>query len=438
MLTGMAGRAVNRYLANRFAQVAASEANDPSAIYRLLLAMEEQGVEALISNASSNDLRIAERARHVLFVRIDTWLSELAKKDPAELSNRLNHFLKKLEAASPELTQTGKKWANQIAYRILQIAPQLRVQDRGIVISSIDELLETLERTPDRLEIEFEVTEVPSLAKSLKDKMLKAIPDEPRSLQEDSTLGIVSLPMATEQFQVESPRTPTDYTIRTVPNEVTDLSPEPWQPNWQSKGSLERQPLTQLEDKPRESETDQLDPNIHFDSLQDLLPIEIAQLDDRQLLSLLMENAEKLAVSNSPAPRASGPSDRTRFGQEPPEPEVVTPEGERLYALRLALTERGYSTVQLDQIRLFLSNNEEDRLRLVENLMVSYSGDHSRLLLQLASDPSPEVRVAALSMLGSSSQRVLVEAAWNRSLRDSDPRVAALADGLQARLENQF
>lgn len=434
-ITGLIGRGVNGYLAGRFAKVAATSEQDPQAVYELLLAMEEEGVKALVQNASSNDPRIANKARNILFVRIDTWLSELSSRDPAELSKRLNQLLNEIEQVAPELTESGRKWSDQIAYRLLQIAPRLRVKDRGVLISAVDDLFATFERIPVRPELSIESPKELTVAQSLEAQRIKTPPQVPRELANQSEEAIASLPMATEQFRVSSPSDSSNLAIRPLPEVADNSANKPWQPNWQSEAN----PIEKMPKRPREIKPNgikKLQPD--FDDLDDLLPIEMAQLDDRQLLSLLLDNAEKLLAADQQAPSAVGPSNRSRFGQDPVEPTVVTLEQERLLALRQALTTRGYSTVQLDQIRLFLSNYAEDRLELVEQLMVSYSGDHSRMLLQLSNDPSPEVRLAAISVLGSSSQRVLVEAAWNKSLRDADPRVAALADGLQAQLESQF
>lgn len=85
-------RGVSRYFAGRFALVAASNQGDANAVYQTLLAMEGAGTQALVHNAASNDQRIAREARNVLFVRIDTWLSEYAYTDRPELSRRLQQL----------------------------------------------------------------------------------------------------------------------------------------------------------------------------------------------------------------------------------------------------------------------------------------------------------------------------------------------------------
>ena len=145
-------------------------------------------------------------------------------------------------------------------------------------------------------------------------------------------------------------------------------------------------------------------------------------MTDRELLAELLANAETLRTEA--LPRARGPNGRR-------EPAPLDP---KLETLRLTLAERGYSGVTLSHLEMLLSDSKNDRLELVNRLMTERSGDSARLLFLLASDSDASVRLAAVTALGASNQRNLVEAAWSIALREKDPRFAEVAERLQSRL----
>lgn len=101
--------------------------------------------------------------------------------------------------------------------------------------------------------------------------------------------------------------------------------------------------------------------------------------------------------------------------------------------LREILVARGFGSTPVEHLQMAVAPNEADRLLLIDQLLDLRSGDTARMLLLLASDTAPPVRAAAISALGSSQDRRLIEAAWQLAIRDRDPRVAKLANELRSR-----
>lgn len=97
------------------------------------------------------------------------------------------------------------------------------------------------------------------------------------------------------------------------------------------------------------------------------------------------------------------------------------------------LVSRGFASTTTEQLLQVIAPDMQARLRLIDNLLERREGDTVRMLLLLASDAAPPVRVAAISALGSSQDRRLVETAWQLAIRDRDPRVAKIANELRSR-----
>ena len=79
-----------------------------------------------------------------------------------------------------------------------------------------------------------------------------------------------------------------------------------------------------------------------------------------------------------------------------------------------------------------LSPHAARRVALAERLLTTQTGDTARLLLVLAADETAEVRVAAISALGSSSSRPLVRVAWELASQDQRPARRSLGRASEA------
>ncbi|TWT77062.1 hypothetical protein Pla123a_24920 [Posidoniimonas polymericola] len=83
------------------------------------------------------------------------------------------------------------------------------------------------------------------------------------------------------------------------------------------------------------------------------------------------------------------------------------------------------------EVTSLLEGTPVDRLRLVEQLLTGRHENAAEILLRLARDPEPKVRLSAISALGSSTNPQLTEAAYQLAVHDEDPKVSRLATELQ-------
>lgn len=99
---------------------------------------------------------------------------------------------------------------------------------------------------------------------------------------------------------------------------------------------------------------------------------------------------------------------------------------------RELLKQRGFDPLPPQFLQRLFSSTK-DRLQLVDEV-VQHPGIHAGpWLILLAGDPDPEVRLAAVTLMATSTDSALVEQAWQAAIHDRDPRVAALASRLRER-----
>lgn len=114
--------------------------------------------------------------------------------------------------------------------------------------------------------------------------------------------------------------------------------------------------------------------------------------------------------------------------------EWLNSSGSQKLSLETHLRRRGFGRLRPDVIRLALSTaSAADRAQLVRDLPgISGAGTKAWLKL-MAEDADADVRLVAVSAMVTSGDRELINYAWNVSLHDHDPRIAALAERLRWR-----
>jgi hypothetical protein len=99
------------------------------------------------------------------------------------------------------------------------------------------------------------------------------------------------------------------------------------------------------------------------------------------------------------------------------------------------LSKRGFGKLSKPLVQQFFSNQPQDRVRLVDNVLAQPGSGSEAWLLLLAGDSDPDVRLFAVTFMATSNNAALVEKAWQVAIRDHDPRVADLAGRLQEKRE---
>ncbi len=102
-----------------------------------------------------------------------------------------------------------------------------------------------------------------------------------------------------------------------------------------------------------------------------------------------------------------------------------------LQAIERELARRGFGKLSKILVTQFFSENPQDRIRLVDDVLAQPSGGSEAWLILLASDTDPDVRLFAVTFMATSNNAALVEKAWQAAIRDHDPRIADLAGRLR-------
>lgn len=338
--------------------------------------------------------RPGSEARRVASARIDLAIRRAERGDHRRLLDEGLQLLRAIRAAEGVPTEAGTRWAQWLAERLTATAGRFGAKEKMLLLTETEATLATLAGSAQR----------PKSATAFVEPSAPATID----VVEPPPRPIAVAPVVEHRF-IEPAPLPTAETTELI---VRRMPPSDWQPDWQDTG-------TQSVAEIGPDVLPELPPRI-------AQPLPAASLADRALLSEFVQ----LVTTLGPVPMASGP---TSVAQDD-EAAVEDPVRSRLQQLRSELARRGFRAVTAIQVASLLSPDPADRLTLVNDLLSVPSADAVRLLLLLASDESADVRAAAISGLGSSSSRELVQAAWELATQDDDYRVGRLAEALRQRL----
>ena len=392
------------WLAGRFSQLAAEQPEQSRRVYRTLGALGDAAIEPLVDNATSQDPRVSLEARRALGAWLDVWRSRSQTDAGQEFVKKARYTLALLSERVPVLTESGGQWAERFASQVLDATDEVRFDARPRLIAAADRLLEELGSTrllPDPPPVEAEV--IAESGQNELDKAVEAFPLPPKT--DPVSKPVMPKALSIAPPPVVAPVAPADELAVVEPNKIVESVPAEPRLDWRP-AEIEGQPAPLIAEDAR--------------PIEEAAPPDYRVLSDRELLAELVANAEAYQASRRLS--AQGP------GAPSPEDELQESQKERLQALADALAERGYRGLRLTDAQALLSPEESVRIRLIDQLFSKQSGDAARLLLLLARDESAEVRLAAISALGSSPHRQLVEAAWSLALKDEDPRVGRLTD----------
>jgi len=110
-------------------------------------------------------------------------------------------------------------------------------------------------------------------------------------------------------------------------------------------------------------------------------------------------------------------------------------DGTAVLPIEQELTRRGFGRLTERLVRQLFTENCEERLRLVDDVLTEPGVDARPWLMLLAEDQNADVRLLAVTIMATSNDAALLEKAWQVSLHDRDPRVAGLAGRLRERRE---
>lgn len=359
--------------------------------------------EVILPTAIAGESAAAERAREVAGARIDRAVSAANEGSPVALRTTVRTALAGVRELDQPPTEAGARWAEWMVQRLADSLALLEREDRIALLIEADDTLATLAgRTRRRA---YEPPPAVPVASEDKPPVVAAVAPAEETPPPPSPIS--APPVAPEALEPEPLKVAAQPRIKTPPPEpqLTAREPQAWAPDWRNT-------------PPAPSATEEATAP----------PQALSAWQDRELLAEYLRLADKLSAEKKPTSAAGPTSAPSR------EPTLKSETEARLEAIGVELASRGFRSVDRRHLEALLSPHAARRVALAERLLTTQTGDTARLLLVLAEDVSPEVRAAAISALGSSASRPLVQTAWELASQDEDPRVGRLAEPLRRRL----
>jgi hypothetical protein len=159
------------------------------------------------------------------------------------------------------------------------------------------------------------------------------------------------------------------------------------------------------------------------------------------LLPPLADSRPRSLEFTSPQAAQGAPSDVDSTRSQPAESvptrnlleRWLTADAAAAQPIERELAERGFGTLSPELVRQLFTDIVDDRVQLVRDVMITPGVDAKPWLLLLADDDVSDVRLAAVTVMATSSDPELLEKAWQVALHDRDPRLSALAERLRVR-----
>lgn len=358
-----------------------------------VVALREDWVAAILPTALGETGPVAERARRVASARLDQAIAGATRDDHEEFKRIAATILETIRKSEAAPTPEAVRWAEWVSQRLAKTADRVAPEDRLALLASVDQTLTSLAGRARREDINPPPSQPTVVATPVVEPEPVAVLDEPPAVE---WVAPLPLPIAVTPVAESTP-------------EPTPMpEPQAWNPDW-----IPSKPTTP-EPTARAAEP---------------VPATLTERSDRDLLGELVQLASQLP-QDIDEPYAAGPTSAPKKDEADPFADLRR----EVSALRAELSARGFYAVSEDQVERLLSDDAAVRVDLVARLMVEGSGGAPRLLLVLAEDPSAEVRAAAISALGSSTDQELTRIAWELALKDKSPEVGRLAENLRARL----
>ncbi|WP_145109698.1 hypothetical protein [Botrimarina mediterranea] len=363
-----------------------------------VVAMRDDWCQHVVPVAITEPGEAGDAARTAAAARLNYAVSRATRGDEKLLRQLAPQVLAAIRAIEGTPTDEGGRWGEWVLRRMSAAIEALPLSERVALLKEIDDTLVVLSETP-RLEPvapQVAIVETPPVA----------------AKPQAADVTAAAAPPAYEMVVRPAPPEPTP-----APQAQQTL---PAMPSLREVASQWRRPERQLPTEP----TEPAEP-----APLDQAAVAPADLEDRELLGEALRIESLLAMSADGSPQAMGPS---RVPMPLNENEAET--RGRLDAVRRELVARGYAGVSRQQVEGLLLPDARERAAFVESLLTDRSGDPARVLLLMAGDESPEVRAAAISALGGSSNRALVTKALELAMRDQDLRVGRLVEPIRERL----
>lgn len=362
----------------------------------VVVAMRDDWCEHVVPVALTQPGKAGAAARTAAAAKINFAVSRADRGDAASLRQLAPQVIAAIRSIEGSPTEEGGRWGEWVLRRLTSAVDALPPAQRVAFLKEIDDTLVVL-------------ADAPRLASQVPQQVMLETPSP------------VAKPQATAVVQTP-PEPVNELVVRPV---LTVETPAPAAPQPLLVEAFEQPKVAAQWRRPElEVEATPLEP-----APLDESAVAPSSLADRELLGEALRIESLLAMSPDGSPRAMGPS---QIPVSIDANEAAT--RSRLDEVRREIVARGYAGVTRTQVEGLLLPEARDRAAFIERLLTDRSGDPARVLLLMAGDESPEVRAAAISALGGSSNRELAAKALELAMRDQDLRVGRLVEPIRERL----
>lgn len=373
-----------------------------------LSAMPTPPIRVLVSAAASDEHETAEAAQVAIDKLLRRWQREIeAKQRTSTIANQLSELALLLADKRKEFSEPDHRWLESAARKILRIANKFPPKKTPLVAVHCDALLTAVGSEKRRTAADAETTSanvVDSDAASHSANSAGVKHDG--STVEPTTTGNKTDPADLKDVPIDSDRS-------TVGPKKEDVSSEPIS----SRPSLPRQvelpPMLRILPPMRspvvskESEwTGDTAPESHstLPSADIAFRGQLTSVDSRELLQSWLKADGSLAA----------------------------------LPIEQELARREFGTITKQLVAQYFSDDPRLRMRLVDRVLAQPGAGSNAWLLLLAEDADADVRLFAVTFMATSNDAVLVDKAWQLTIRDRDPRIADLAGRLRERRTGTF
>lgn len=417
-------------------QIAHGEKADAAAAVRQLAAISNPPLEVLVDAASSDERATAEAAQVALNRLLSQWKQQLDDHQrTSRISAQLTELAKYLATQRRAFTKADYPWLAGTTHKIMTLANSCPAKRTPLVAMHCDQILAAI----DASETSGAVRSAPKpLQPSRDNQQISPAVDSPETSQqrlEREFSRFPAPPMDAQSGKGENATSPKSPEFQQLPRDearaVPNNLPTPVAEHQQSDavnehvesgkaggnetqtpiGDVSNRPgwsLPMLRMQPKTSTTP---------SAADNLPRQPKPLSAEAVSTAVPSESVRSLMERWLAAYDKGKeADRTK--------------------LEASLAARGFKLLPEKLVRAYVSADDTSRPRIIDRVFAEPKIDSRLWLALLAEDENAEVRLAAVTMMATSSDAGLVEKAWQVSIRDRDPRIADLASRIHERRDS--
>jgi hypothetical protein len=400
-------------------QVAHQEAPEATAALRRLAAIPRPPVKILVTAATSADPQLANEAQLLISGLLRQCQRKIdAGKGIGGVSRQLTELADALGGSHQAFSHNDSAWLTGTVRKILRLANQINPSHSPTVAVQCDTVLATIAAN------EAQIARIVNrdLAEIEEPIVTKAV--APTARARTSARGLAG--QSTSSRHVDRPE-PQRIRLaeRTAPSSPSLAVDEPAVADPPTAGEISRSG-----DEPESNHA--LAWTYPMLNIAPAMPIRAmpARVSQPRGQGSLLETEQQLAEDGTLMRPLADDDARDLLRR------WLTAEGSDLYAIEEELTYRGFGRLSGRLVEQLFSDDAEERLRLVDDVLTAPGIDARPWLVLLADDDEADVRLVALTIMATSDDSTLLDKAWQVALHDRDPRIAGLAERLRQRRDD--